>query len=128
MQQLADFLDVPITAERAQEIARLCSLSVMKAAEEEMGLMYGGSVIKRETGMGDGSLTEPCARQVRSGGVGGWKTYFSPELEEVFDEHHRKEMSRHGAVETAGGVAGAIITNSLSGGGEDVVQLPIQWT
>ena len=91
--KIANFLDVKdITSQRIEEIAASCSFDSMKSLQSS-----GGVVLKERKIMGTtecGSIEAPSANQIRKGGSGGWKKYFSDEQSSTFDELHAKEVER----------------------------------
>jgi hypothetical protein len=98
--RVGEFLDCPLTHDEATKIAERCSLETMKEAEQSAGLKLSNRVVvgTRETTEGaseaGGNVERVCGNQIREGKVGGWKKYFTPELLEEFDRHHRHECER----------------------------------
>jgi hypothetical protein len=126
--RIANFVDVPISADRAREIADACSFGNMKAAEENVGLLYANSVLKRSEQTTSGTHEEPSARQVRVGGCGGWANYFSDELSTLLDSHHESEMRRYGVTEGRFlSQAEELLQDRASGTSKAPIVLPIQW-
>jgi hypothetical protein len=89
--ELANFLEISLTESRADEILRQCSLQVMKENEINNGLLYGTKIIHGSDSTG--TRDEPCRNQIREGKVGGWKEYLSEELNHLFDQHHRMQVT-----------------------------------
>jgi hypothetical protein len=93
IRRIANFLNISdITTERINEISSLCSFDSMKATQST-----GGVVLKERNipGTGDsGSVDVPNANQIRKGGIGGWKEYFSSEQCDAFDRKHNEEVTR----------------------------------
>jgi len=93
IQIIANFLDIDgVTPERVREIASLCSFDTMKSQQSA-----GGVVLKERTITGSseiGSVETPSANQIRRGGVGGWRDYFSSEQGDRFDEMYTAEVSQ----------------------------------
>jgi 5-methylcytosine-specific restriction endonuclease McrA len=90
--ELAEFLEIPLTESRADEIMDRCSLQVMKENEINNGLIYGTKIIHGSASAG--TRDEPCRNQIREGKVGGWKEYLTEEMNELFDHHHHMEVTR----------------------------------
>jgi hypothetical protein len=91
--EIAEFLEIPLTDSRADEILSLCSLQTMKANEISNGLIYGSKIIpgSAETG----SKEEPSRNHIREGKVGGWSEYLTEEMNRVFDERHEEEVAKY---------------------------------
>ena len=67
---IADFLKKPLTDELIDRIAQQCTLKGMRENENSFTL----------------SNEEQSSPLLRKGVVGGWKSYFTPELNERFEK------------------------------------------
>ena len=84
--EIATFLEVPITTERAEHIANLCSFSAMKEAEKQEGTKLFSRKLVADSH--DGSRTKASSSHIRKGGSGHWQEYLTVAQNKRFDQHH----------------------------------------
>ena len=82
--EIATFLEVPITSERAVEISEKCSFSAVKEAERLEGLRLFNPPLALSTAVA--AISE--RQRIRRGGSGHWKEYFTVAQNDRFDQHH----------------------------------------
>lgn len=94
IKEIAEFVNHPITEERAREICEACSFNNMREAEAKNGLnLSGGKVVSEGE---KGNRFNVSSSHIRQGGAGGWKEYFTVGQNERFNRFNQKQCEDFG--------------------------------
>ncbi|GMH99150.1 hypothetical protein TrLO_g6894 [Triparma laevis f. longispina] len=89
VQGIAEFVGKSVSMVKAEEIVQACSFSSMKKSEISMGVQ--GCSIQQDGG-GEGDVNNFASSQIRKGGAGNWKDYFTVRQNERFDKIHQRQL------------------------------------
>lgn len=82
--ELAAFLNISVTAERAALICEECNFSNMKELEKKHGTGLSTKTLTSDL-ENDGDKEKSSRNHIRKGGIGGWRNYLSEAQSEKID-------------------------------------------
>lgn len=111
--KIAHFLELSnISLTRIAEIVSLCSFDTMKSMQSRGGVVLKERVISGNSECGNSHT--PNANQIRKGGVGGWRGYYSNEQCSALQALHTAEVKRCCRQFSAYGLAHVLTTTSTA--------------